>query len=329
VSMCSTGFRFDSALAVYLNEFLGDPTECPPCPLDGLTTAKTLAGDFQDENCIGIGFGGAGVWTSLDQLGRNTLPGECFLVRVGSFPGSRGTGVVSVSCPEYAPTQPVGDPTGAKKSRFISFSIPGVGTLPGPETALRVKLVSLHHVEPPYTGGASAPFTAFEGQVRWVGPSTRYVESVSNGTPFYASQLQCDPYYQDWSTIDLLHVTGSAIVPSSAYEVENLAASCAGQEANCTAVAGPLREATARWGDVVEPFNPPPSSAQPDFGDIAALVDKFKSALGAPIKARALLAGTNASGVIDPSPDLGFTHISACVDAFKGLPYPYAIVACP
>ena len=45
--------------------------------------------------------------------------------------------------------------------------------------------------------------------------------------------------------------------------------------------------------------------------------------VGAPIKARALLAGTNQRGTIDPAPDLSFAHISPCVDAFKGLPYPY------
>ncbi len=221
------------------------------------------------------------------------------------------------------PHQP--DPTGIDKPRFVSFAIEDSGQ----ETALRIGLVSLHHVDPPYTGGASVPFTAFEGQVRWVGPPTQYLESVSSGTPFFASQLQWDPSYQDWSTVGLLHVTGSAIVPSSIYEVENVAASCMGSEASCTAVSAPLSISTTRWGDVVDPFNPPSSTTQPDFADIGALVNKFKSAAGAPIKARALLAETNANGEIDPTPDLGFTHISACVDAFKGLPYPYQIAGCP
>ncbi len=229
-------------------------------------------------------------------------------------------------CEGLAPDPPVADSTGLNKSRFISFSMANTG---GSETALRVNLLSLHHVDPPYTAGSSIPFTAFEGHARWVGPPTQFVESVSDGTPFYASQLQCDPYYQDWSTFGLFHVTGSAIVPSSVYEVENVAASCQGSEANCTAISTPLAIATTRWGDVVDPFNPPSTTSQPDFADIGALVNKFKSATGAPIKARALLAGTNANGDIDPTPDLGFTHISACVDAFKGLPYPYTIASCP
>jgi hypothetical protein len=57
-------------------------------------------------------------------------------------------------------------------------------------------------------------------------------------------------------------------------------------------------------------------------------VNKFKSLLGAPIKAQALLAG-DANGVIDPAPDVDFDQISACVDAFKGQPYPYTIATCP
>ena len=134
--------------------------------------------------------------------------------------------------------------------------------------------------------------------------------------------MQCAPHYQDWTTLGLLHVTGEAVVPSSTYEVENLAASCAGSESVCTAVSAPLTIATRRWGDITLPYNSPDVSPQPNTSDISALVDKFKSAVGAPIKARALLAGDN-RGLIDIAPDIGFTHISQCVDAFKGLPYPY------
>jgi len=221
------------------------------------------------------------------------------------------------------PSTAAPDQTGLDKSRFISFSIPTSAFV---ETALRVKFITLHSVVPPYTGGASVPFTLFEGQSQYVGPPTQYVESASSGTPLYASQLQCAPYYQDWSTVGLLHVSGEAIVPSSNYEVENLAASCAGNESSCVAISAPLEVKTTRWGDVETPYNPPSPDPQPDTSDISAMVNKFKSALGAPIKARALLAGSNARGAIGPgdiSPDFNFTHISLCVDAFKGLPYPY------
>ena len=227
-----------------------------------------------------------------------------------------------------SPLALLNDPTGMTKSRFISFVI----ATPPPggqyESALRVRLVSLHHVAPPYTGGATIPFTAFEGQVRWVGPPELCIESASSGTPFFASKLQCIPHYRDWTTVGLLHVSDSAIVPSSHYDVENVSVVCLGHEPSCEAVSAALQIETTRWGDVEEPFNPPSTTTQPDFGDIGALVNKFKSALGAPIKARALLAGTNLRGTIDLSVDLGFTHISADVDAFKGFPYPYKVGKC-
>jgi len=225
-----------------------------------------------------------------------------------------GTGVIyRIARP---PATPLADPTG--KTRFISFTIPEAQ-----QTALRVTLTSLHHVNPPYTGGASTPFTLFEGLSMYVGPPVQYVESASSGTPLYASQLQCTPHYQNWSTIGLLHVTGEAIVPSSSYEVQSLAASCAGIESSCAAVSPAININTTRWGDVETPYTPPVTDPQPDTSDISALVNKFKSALGAPIKARALLAGSNNRGTVEIAPDLSFTHISLCVDAFKGLPYPY------
>jgi hypothetical protein len=152
-----------------------------------------------------------------------------------------------------------------------------------------------------------------------VGPPQQYVESASSGLLFWASTLQCEPYYRDWDTVSLLHVTGAEILPSSLYDVQAVSIACQGAETGCADVSTALQIGTTRWGDVWPAYNPPDSSDQPDFDDISALVNKFKSALGAPIKARALLAGQ----APDMVPDLSFDHISACVDAFKGRPYPY------
>jgi hypothetical protein len=52
-------------------------------------------------------------------------------------------------------------------------------------------------------------------------------------------------------------------------------------------------------------------------------VNKFKSLLGAPIKARAKMAGGDARGLINLTPNVSFGDISTDVDAFRGLPYPY------
>ncbi|MEK7710647.1 MAG: S8 family serine peptidase [Planctomycetota bacterium] len=206
------------------------------------------------------------------------------------------------------------------KNRAISFAPANAGR----QTAIRVTLASLHHPNPPYTGGAAADFSAFEGQIRWVGPPVEYMESQSSLTPFVAATLQCTPYYTDWSTVGLLHVIGAEIVPSSVYELQSVPEGCSiAAEFDYSTT---LTVVTGRWGDIESPFSPPAASQQPDIADISALVNKFKSALGAPIKSRALLAGD----IPDPAPDVGFDHIAACVEAFKGLPYPYAgLPSCP
>jgi hypothetical protein len=63
-------------------------------------------------------------------------------------------------------------------------------------------------------------------------------------------------------------------------------------------------------------------ASQPDFDDIGALVNKFKSLLGAPIRSRSKLASVDARGLMDITPDVGFDDISQDVDAFKGVPIP-------
>jgi hypothetical protein len=259
----------------------------------------------------------------------NDGKGDACAIAEGLSTDCNYNGVPDECEPTIVPEAPLGDLSGINKTRFLSLVGPG-GTSPGTPTCLRVKLVSLHHVNPPYTGAPSIPFTQSEGQERWVGPPAQYVESTSSGTTFYASQLQCTPYYQDWSTVGLLHVTGSAVVPSSVYDVQLLDISCQGNESTCAAISCPLQIATTRWGDVEQPYSPPSATAQPDVGDIAALVKKFQSGPGAPIKARAFLAGDDAFGNITTlNVDLGFGHIAACVDAFRGRPYPYTIAACP
>jgi hypothetical protein len=69
------------------------------------------------------------------------------------------------------PPPPTAEPNGFDKCRFISFVAPTGGG----NTALRIKLTSLHHVNPPYTGGTTIAFTAFEGLSVWVGPPANYV----------------------------------------------------------------------------------------------------------------------------------------------------------
>ncbi len=231
-------------------------------------------------------------------------------------------------CPQVNPPALLPDPTGYEKSRFISFLN---SDQPQGATAIRIWMNSLHHVNPPYGGGSTIPITIFEGQSVWIGPPASYYERISLGPSFWAAQTQCMPHYRDWTTVGLLHVTGAHIVPSSVYEVEQLSVVCRGSEESCTVISPRLEIHTARWGDVEDPYNPPSLTTQPNLEDVSALIGKFKCHLSCITKARALLAGDNAFGEISTATltnNFGFSHIAACIDAFKGKAYPSMMGKC-
>lgn len=336
VSECQTGLRFDSMLAVYYNPT--NPTVCPPCPTNATLSAAHLAGIGQDESCDGVADGGPGIWVASQQILRNAQAGECFLLRIGSFPGSRGTANLDIECDAGgggAPPEVIAD--SEAKVKFLSFTVPAAQAAAAGETALRIKLVTLHAVSPPYTAAPTIPFTLFQGQSVYVGPPTQWVESTASQTPFWSAQTQCTPYYHNWSTVGLLHVRGSAIVPSSTYQVEHLALACQGNENSgaCSTgggnVSAGVQMVTRRWGDIETPYNPPSTTTQPDLADVSAMVNKFRGAVGAPIKARAIIAPNDPFGNITDGTmnvDFGFTHISQCVDAFRGARYPGQMGRC-
>jgi len=280
-------------------------------------------------------FGSSLIWeANLDMTGREAaianLPSSVRGLAVEPPETDLNQNGIVDDCEAAIPPAPLSEFNGVSKVRFISFSVTD-----GRQTALRVRLASLHHVTPPYTGGPSVPFTASEGLTRWVGSPTPYRESsTSFEIRYHASQLQCSPHYMDWSSISLLHVTGSAITPSSMYEVENVPSGCMGIESTCATVSAPVQLTTARWGDVQSLQNPPSPTVQPDITDVSAIVDKFRNTPDALTKSRVLLSGFpgNPYGEISPSQmglDIDFSHISACVDAYRGAPYPYTISSCP
>lgn len=275
------------------------------CNLNGVMDACELNGVDCNANQVPDSCDIAGGF-SQDADG-NDFPDECLL---------NGAGLLA-------------DPSGINKCRFISFVVPNSGD--GAITALRIWMISLHNVVPPYAGGPTIPFSLFDRQAVWVGPPGTYMESTANQTPFHAARTQCTPYYQDWNTIGLLHVTGSAIVPSSIYQVQQVAASCEGQENSCSSFSPRLEIKTSRWGDVSTPFNPPSLSVQPDVADIGAVVNKFRSELGAPIKARVVNTPSNPFGEITTTQltqDVSFSAVASCIDAFRGPGYPASMGKC-
>ena len=124
---------------------------------------------------------------------KNLAPDHCEIAE-GSLSDMNGDQIPD----ECMSNIPLSDDSQINKSRFISFSVPSVVR---EATAIRVKLLSLHDVTPPYTGGPSVPFFLFEGSELWVGPPVQLKESSAGSATFYGATLRRSPYYHDWSTV--------------------------------------------------------------------------------------------------------------------------------
>lgn len=191
------------------------------------------------------------------------------------------------------------------------------------ETAVQVTLQDLYSPNPPVAGAPD--FSAYHGEVRYLGSPTLVSEGLEGTPQFFVSELQCEPYLTDWSQVGTVSVYGAAIIPDSTYTFAPV-----DSEGTPIAGAGQLLAegdslSTGRWGDVVAPFAAESITAQPDVNDILAIVDKF---LGDsfPRKASAQLLGN----VLDPTAKVQVNDFLAAVDAFLGKPYPYVgPTSCP
>lgn len=227
------------------------------------------------------------------------------------------------SCPTAE--APLADVGGAMMNRYIALRPQSAGT----STALRVALTSLHHPNPPNTASTPPDLSSFEGEIRWVGPPSMCTDSAVHGTSFVCAKLQCTPEFRDWPA-DLagavLYVTGSAVTPSSQYDVQAIADGCeVSDEADYSAA---LVIGTARWGDVASPFQGPSPAplTQPNVIDVGSQVDKLKGIAGAIIKPHAQLQAAD----VNPTGNISIVDVGLTVDALKGFPYPYGIVqTCP
>jgi hypothetical protein len=163
------------------------------------------------------------------------------------------------------------------------------------------------------------------GCARWVGKPATFMESQGPPAsgPFRSARLQCTPFYFDWVTETAggtISVVGAEIVPSSQYSVQAYGASCKGAEGGCTNVSTAVTILTRRSGDVASLFVPPEPSGQPNSLDVTGLVNKFKGAAGAPVKAIAQLQ----PNLVELNADVGALDIVACVDAVKELAYAFS-----
>lgn len=234
--------------------------------------------------------------TSLD-LDGNCLPDEC-----NSMLGAQAESIFS------------------PKSRYISF-IP-INT--GCSSAIRVKLVSLYH--PATTTMTPRPdISAFEGEYRWVGPQAIYPEGINEHSfLFTGAALQCDPFFNNWKSVGLMHVYGIEVVPNSIYEVQMVDSTCSDlSDPSC--YTAPLMIQTGSWGDVIEPFALTTMGTQPDVDDVLSLVDKHRGKHH-PLKALTQLQ----PGLVNPSDFVNILDVLDEVNAWVSSPYTYeAPQSCP
>lgn len=176
-----------------------------------------------------------------------------------------------------APPAPLRDTLTPEKNRYLSLAAPPEAG----EVAVAVKLVTIHEPDPPYLPGVFVPdFSAYQGEIRWVGPPQICQEPGGGSTPYRCAKLQCDPHYSaDWGTT-VIHVTGGDILPSSQFEIRTYPVFCAGRESACPLTSAPLIMRTQRWGDVAADFQapggPPGTASQPNVIDIGMMVSKLK-----------------------------------------------------
>jgi hypothetical protein len=230
-------------------------------------------------------------------------------------------------CPLPCALPPLPEAADVGQDRFVSFVVSPTSE---PRTiALRVRLAVLHDTAAP----PNAPdFSALEGQYRYVNSYRDgqgnvipdCPDSVLLGTSFKCATLGCQPEYRDWAG-DLdgqpLHISASAVVPSSTLAISQVPLFCQGSETDCLAASAELLVTTRRWGDIVDTGALPVNAL-----DIAAVVNKVKDIAGAVSEPRGMLQPKN------PAPHtaaVGAVDIGRAVDAVKGWPYPFTIDSCP
>jgi len=199
------------------------------------------------------------------------------------------------------------------KSRYISL-IP-VNT--GCSSAIRVKLVSLMHPTKA-TMTLRPDISAFEGEYRWVGPSMIYPEGINeNSYSFTGAALQCDPFFNNWKSIGLIHAYGLEVVPSSIYEVQMVDSTC-GDLNDPLCYTAPLVIQTGSWGDAIEPFTLTSMGTQPDINDVLSVANKHRGKLN-PIKASSQLR----PGLVNPSNFVSINDVLDTVNAWLSSTYSY------
>jgi len=233
--------------------------------------------------------------TSVDDAG-------VYTVRALNTCGEALSGPIALTVtPRLAAPLSLAEPS---KNRYLSLDVSTIGAQD--PVAIRV------------TPTALEGFTSLES--RWAGEPDEYPDGNATDPErtIWATRLQCEPLYADWSQYDVLHVFGGELVPGSSYEVQTIRQSCSESVGVEEVYSLPGEFETARWGDVAEPYHGF-GTPQPDFNDISAEVSAFLSDADSPGKARAQLQ----PDVVFPNRAVDFRDISDAVSAFLGDSYSY------
>jgi len=215
-------------------------------------------------------------------------------------PASASSAVTA--CTATDPVAPEASPRG--KSRYVSM-VPGNSGL---QVGIRMTLVDVDG------------FPGINGSQLWVGPPRNYPEEDSSDPTrtFVGAALQCDPYFTDWGTINVLQVFGAELVPGSTYDVHTVSLDCFASFGAAADFSTPTTFGTGKWGDTAPLYDgDDPGAPQPDFNDIAAVVGKFLADPAAPIKALSQLQ----PNVVLADRSVNFKDIAAAVSAFLGVTY--------
>jgi hypothetical protein len=150
----------------------------------------------------------------------------------------------------------------------------------------------------------------------WIGPPTTVQGNKTSPSTFSLSTLACAPVFLDWSTIDVLYVYGTQVIPESTYTLNTVFEPCHSPSAYASYYSAVTQVPTSpAWGDVAAPLEGDTVADQPDFRDVAAIVDAFLDRPGAPSLPSADLHPALPNLTID------FNDISECVEAFVAQPY--------
>lgn len=231
----------------------------------------------------------------------------------------------SSSCPASNAPQPDLAPVNAgfgTKNRFASF----VGSNPGRQTAVRVTFAQVPPSHAVTLGrkawiGAPRPVCENAGQVNPPNPTDppNYGCGPAGGGPraFWVAELQCEPFFTDWSVYDRVDVLDRDIVYGAHYALQEVDEVCnPGIEANYSTAF--VVETSDAWGDVLnDNASKGPPNGIVEISDVVGVLDKFKNVAGALRKARA-----------DVGPELTdllvqISDVTRILDAFSGDPYPF------